>query len=83
MKLRRLMQNCPSTTSLPKGRVVRHSKIGPPMTQLGHERRFRDVRDMSVVPLIPAVEADIGNRQLSARTRLVHRSKIRRLIRST
>jgi len=32
MKLRRLMQNCPSRTSLPKGSVVRHSKIGPPMT---------------------------------------------------
>src|SRR6516164_3684678 len=32
MKLRRVMQNCPSRTSLPKGSVVRHSKIGPPMT---------------------------------------------------
>jgi hypothetical protein len=32
MKLRRLMKNCPSRTNLPKGSVVRHSKIGPPMT---------------------------------------------------
>jgi hypothetical protein len=48
MKLRRLMQNCPSTTSLPKGRVVRHSKIGPPMT---HSRSFGDIRAMSELSL--------------------------------
>jgi hypothetical protein len=27
--------NCPSRTSLPKGSVVRHSKIAPPMTGSG------------------------------------------------
>jgi hypothetical protein len=32
MKLRRLMKNCPSRTSLPKGSVVRQSKIGSPLT---------------------------------------------------
>ena len=32
MKLRRFIRNCPSRTSLPKGSVVRHSKIGLPMT---------------------------------------------------
>ncbi len=38
MKSRRLMQNCPSRTKLPKGSVVRHSKFSPPIMQLGHFR---------------------------------------------
>jgi len=32
MKLRRLMQNCPLRQSLPKGSIVRHSKIDAAMT---------------------------------------------------
>ena len=38
MKLRRLMQIARRGQSLPKRSVVRHSKIGPPMSQMGHSR---------------------------------------------
>jgi hypothetical protein len=35
MNLRRLMQSCPSRTSLPKVSIVRHSKIVCPMAEMG------------------------------------------------
>jgi len=38
MKLRRFMQNARRGQSLPKGIVVRDSKIGVPMSQMGHEQ---------------------------------------------
>ena len=43
-KLRRLMQYCPRGQSLPKGRVVRHSKIDHRMAEMGQTRSFGDVR---------------------------------------
>jgi hypothetical protein len=66
MKLRRLMQIARRGQSLPKGSVVRHSKIGPPMTlwviraRSIYHRRSRHVRfapkadkqaDISLSPL--------------------------------
>jgi len=40
-KLRRLMQYCPRGQSLPKGSVVRHSKIDHRMAEMGQSRRTK------------------------------------------
>ena len=46
---RRLMQNCPSRTKPTKGSVVRHSKIGPPMTLwIIRDRRSRSRTSLNV-----------------------------------
>jgi len=77
MKLRRLMQIAVRGQSLPKGSVVRHSKIGPPMTlwvifvRSARSRRSRDVRfapkaDMRELASICPLRAKSG---------LMHRSK--------
>ena len=49
-KLRRLMQYCPRGQSLPKGSVVRHSKIDHRMAEMGQTRSSGDVGSMSGLP---------------------------------
>lgn len=48
--------------------LLRSESLEPPMSQLGHERRFRDVCRTSGLPPILTVTADILNRQLVPRT---------------
>ena len=55
MKLRRLMQIARRGQSLPKGSVVRHSKIAPPMTGSGQTRPSSAIDAMSPLPRIAAV----------------------------
>jgi hypothetical protein len=60
MKLRRLMQIARRGQRLPKGSVVRHSKIAPPMTGSGHTRSFGDVGSMSGLPPESGQIADVS-----------------------
>jgi hypothetical protein len=59
---------------------VQHSKLAPQRSEMGHERRFRDVCGTSGLPPILTVTADILNRQLraqSASIRILARKKAR------
>ena len=49
--------------------LLRCEGLEPPVSHLGHERRFRYLRGTSAYPPRLAVKADIPDRQLRARTR--------------
>jgi hypothetical protein len=51
MKLRRLIQIASRGQSLAKSSVVRHSKIGLPMSQLGQSRRIDMLSAIAACPL--------------------------------
>jgi hypothetical protein len=51
MKLRRLMQMPVEDKSLPKGGVVRHSKIGRSMTAVGQTRQIGALATLAACPL--------------------------------
>ena len=77
MKLRRLMQIARRGQSLPKGSVVRHSKIAPPMTGSGQIRSSDDVRCTTAL----APKTDISSARLErpfrATATVNNRSKLR------
>jgi hypothetical protein len=54
-ELRRLMQYCPRGQSLPKGSVVRHSKIDHRMAEMGQTLPSRDFCGTAALPLKPDI----------------------------
>ena len=49
--------------------LLRCESLEPPMSQMGHERRFRYLRGTSAYPPRLAVKADISDRQVRANSR--------------